>query len=66
MKNFVPTLFCIAQDQTLQANISANSKIFYGVNLGPRGNQLVKKTEGRKSHDIVPLNHTAWLQSFIN
>jgi hypothetical protein len=43
MKNFGSALCGIAQDQTLRANISANSKqnskIFYGVNLGPRYNR---------------------------
>jgi hypothetical protein len=47
MKNFGPALCGTAQDQTLQANISANSKqnskIFKGDNLGPRDNQLTKK-----------------------
>jgi hypothetical protein len=42
MKNFGPALCGVARDQTLRANISANStqnsKIFEGVNLGPKGN----------------------------
>jgi hypothetical protein len=46
MKNFGPALYGMARDQTLRANISANSeqnsKIIYGV-LGPRGNRLTKK-----------------------
>jgi hypothetical protein len=60
MKKFGPALCGIARDQTLRANISANSKqnskIFEGVNLGPRGNRFTKKTEGRISRDTVPLN----------
>jgi hypothetical protein len=30
-------------------------KIFYGINQGPRGDWLTKKTEGRKSRDTAPL-----------
>jgi hypothetical protein len=37
------------------ANSEQNSKIFYGINLGPRCNRLAKKTEGKKSRDTVPL-----------
>jgi hypothetical protein len=59
MKSFGPALCGIARDQTLRATISANSKqnskIFQGVNLGPRSDRLTKK-EGRKSRDTVPLN----------
>jgi hypothetical protein len=61
MKNFGPALCGTARDQTLRANISANSKqnskIFKGVKLGPRDNQLTKKTEDRTFCDTVPLRH---------
>jgi hypothetical protein len=57
------------QNQTLRANISANSKqnskIFQGVNLGPRDNRLTKKTEGRKSRDTVPLIATDIFYSLL-
>jgi hypothetical protein len=41
----------------ISANSKQNSKIFKGVNLGPRDNRLTKKTEGRKFRDTVPLRH---------
>jgi hypothetical protein len=44
MQNFDPALCGIARNQTMQSNISANSKhnskILQGVNRGPRGNLL--------------------------
>jgi hypothetical protein len=44
---FFSALCRIARDQALQATFSANSKqnskIFYGVNMGPRANRLTKK-----------------------
>jgi hypothetical protein len=43
MKNFGPEQSHIARDQTISANSKQNSKIFYGVNLGPRDNRLTKK-----------------------
>jgi hypothetical protein len=60
MKKFWTAVCGIAQDQTLRANILANStqnsKIFLGVNLGPKDNGLTKKTKGQKSRDTVPLS----------
>jgi hypothetical protein len=47
MINFDPAICRILRDQTLQSIISANSKqnpkIFYDVNLGPRGQSTDKK-----------------------
>jgi hypothetical protein len=55
-----PPLCGIARDQHIfvnsSANLKQNLKIFYGINQGPRGNRLTKKTEGRKSRDTVPLS----------
>jgi hypothetical protein len=70
MEKFCPALCGTALAKSLQSNISANSKqklkIFYGVNRGPMGNRLAKKTEGKKSHDTVPLSKTERQQNLLD
>ena len=45
----------IGMKKTLFYNISAKTKIFWGVTLGPRYFCFMKKTRVQKSHATVPL-----------
>ena len=53
----------IGTKKNLFENISAKTKIFWDVDLGPRSNRFMKETRGRKSHATVPLmiNHRIML-----